>query len=653
MGSLLINKVRYKGTKYQFESPQLSKGLNIVEGSNGSGKSTFMNLIYFGLSGTVPEFRASNKETHIEIIGDTENFVELDIHINSVPYLLQRYINRNDINVIPVDGDVKILPINRSKNEKYIFSDWLLEALGITPVEIFQGVNHFTINFRDLLRLIFHDQEPNPRKVYKAADFDNIIADSELVRKIIFQLLVGKSFSDYYASLASQKEAEKDVSVKKALLDEYVMISRSLKENDDDLNLTFLLAELKEREDQYQKLQDYRNSLKVDRPSSTTAFAEIAGLKTDILNNEIRLNALQRKEAESLEELAKLHQLKENLILEVTQIKKIIHSHDKLGLFSADTCPYCLRVVDRQKGHCVCGNKVDEDQYERFFYNSDEYLQIFKAKQKTVETIDLAIKSAQETQVQLQIDKNEINQSNEASKEHIKSLLHNVDSGIDTAQLNRIDDQILATRERVGALNRRIEVEKKLDALQKQYDDAARKLDTLRDATNTLSIASNADIRAKVDEFNLTYNDFMINTLRNCRIARIDMDDYMPVINNGEYREASSTVPIRLMYYLTLLKLSLKNGDSKYPKFLLIDTPETAGIDTENLMKGLSQLTKLDQNGLDQDYQVILSTAINKYPLILKDKVVLTLTDNQRLLKKVMPPETYGGESSGAEPTSN
>jgi len=635
MGKLLINKVRYKGTKYTFESPQLSKGLNILEGSNGSGKSTFMNMIYFALSGTVPEFRASNKETHLEITGDTENFVELDLLINDAPFLLQRFINRNDINIIPPDANVKILPINRSKNEKYIFSDWILETLGITPVDIFQGVNHFTINFRDLLRLIYHDQEPNPRKIYKAADFDNIIADSELVRKIIFQLLVGKSFSDYYSSLAKQKEAEKDVSVKKALLDEYILISRSLKENDDDLNLTFLVAELKEREEQYQKLQDYRNSLKDDRPASTASFAEISRLKTDILNNEIRLNALQRKVTESYEEVSKLYQLKENLILEVTQIKKIIHSHEKLSLFSSDTCPYCLRLVDRKEGHCVCGNRVDEDQYERFFYNSDEYLQIFKSKQKTVETIDLAIKTAQDQLSEIQRQQAEVNEQNEKYKNEIKALLRDVNTGIDTAQLNRVDDQILATRERMATLNRRIEIEKKLQALQTQYDTAVRSLETLRDTTNTLAIAAQADIRSKVDDFNFSYNDFMINTLKNCRIARIDMDDYMPVINNGEYREASSTVPVRLMYYLTLLKMSLKNTDSKFPKFLLIDTPETAGIDEENLLQGLSQLSKLDDDGLDNNYQVILSTAIGKYPAAYKDKVFLTLTDDNRLLKKI------------------
>lgn len=634
MANLLINKVKYEGTNYYFESPILNKGLNIIEGSNGSGKSTFMNLIYYGLSGTVLEFKAGSSETHTEITNDTENYVELDVLVNEKPYLFQRYINRNDITVIAAGGDVKILPINRSKNEKYIFSDWILEALNITAVEVFQGVNHFKINFKDLMRLIYHDQEPNPRKIYKSADFDNIISDSELVRKIIFQLLLGKSFSDYYATLAKQKEAEKDVSLKKSLLDEYVLISRSLKENGDDLNLNFLKAELLEKENQHKRLIEYRSSLKIDRPTSDTAFVEIQNLKSEILNNELRLNALQRKESEALEELSKLYQLKENLILEVTQIKKIIHSHDKLSLFSADTCPYCLRGVDRAVGHCVCGKEVDESQYERFFYNSEEYLQIFKAKQKTVETIEIAIKAAVEEADNLKHEKKSLNDENEELKGKIKHLLQNIDSGVDSAQLNKADDQILATRERINSLKQRIEIENKLEGLQTKYDQSVRTHEELRDTARAMEIAANADIRTKVDDFNAIYNDYMTSTLKNCRTAKIDIDDYMPVINNGEYREASSTVPIRLMYYLTLIKISIEKTDVKFPQFLMIDTPETAGIDAENLLNGLSQISKIQPEGKEIMHQIILSTALAKYPKTYANSVFLTLTDEDRLLKK-------------------
>src|SRR4051812_40410633 len=157
MGSLLINKVKYSGDNYFFESPQLNPGLNIIEGSNGNGKSTFMNFIYYALSGKVDEFSISNKETHVEITKDKNNYIELDVIINGEGHLLKRFINSNDITIFDSKGDVVVLPINRSKYEKNTFSDWILGKLEIPVVEVFQGVNNFKINFKDLFRLIYHN----------------------------------------------------------------------------------------------------------------------------------------------------------------------------------------------------------------------------------------------------------------------------------------------------------------------------------------------------------------------------------------------------------------------------------------------------------------------------------------------------------------
>ena len=49
MGRLAIRRVVYSGDKYSFESPYLNDGIVIMEGVNGHGKSTFMNLFYYGL----------------------------------------------------------------------------------------------------------------------------------------------------------------------------------------------------------------------------------------------------------------------------------------------------------------------------------------------------------------------------------------------------------------------------------------------------------------------------------------------------------------------------------------------------------------------------------------------------------------------------
>lgn len=53
MGLLSIRKVEYLGDRYYFESPCLDSKISIIEGPNGTGKSTFFNLIYYGLGGRV------------------------------------------------------------------------------------------------------------------------------------------------------------------------------------------------------------------------------------------------------------------------------------------------------------------------------------------------------------------------------------------------------------------------------------------------------------------------------------------------------------------------------------------------------------------------------------------------------------------------
>lgn len=83
MGSLIIEKVKYSGDKYIYESPKLTKGINLIVGDNGSGKSTFTYFIEYCLGNNIKYFEKDYNKEYIEIVNDTNNFVELDILINS------------------------------------------------------------------------------------------------------------------------------------------------------------------------------------------------------------------------------------------------------------------------------------------------------------------------------------------------------------------------------------------------------------------------------------------------------------------------------------------------------------------------------------------------------------------------------------------
>ena len=156
MSNLLVKQVKYFGERYSYSSPTLTSGINILEGENGTGKTTFSSLLYFGLGGNVKWFRDDTSEKHVEITGDKSNYVEITILINNQIYIITRYVYKFEVNIVS-PTDVITLQINRSVNNTFTFSDWLLGKLNIKVVEIYQGTEFYKLNFLDLFRLMYHD----------------------------------------------------------------------------------------------------------------------------------------------------------------------------------------------------------------------------------------------------------------------------------------------------------------------------------------------------------------------------------------------------------------------------------------------------------------------------------------------------------------
>jgi len=653
MGALRIHQVVYCGDRYRFESPIFDDNLILIEGDNGTGKTTFCNLIYFGLGGKVKEFSLDSDRRHKEITGDSNNYVELYVGLSGRNFKLRRLFNDNDITVVPcsivVDQDGRktgfsidedsglsqILPVVRSATAKFIFSDWMLENLGIAVVDLFHGYNTFKVNFTELARLIYHDQQPNPEFVYKQLDSrSNFINDSELLRKAIFELLIGKSFSDYYDSIADVKDAERDKVLARAILNEYKLLADQLRGKGELKNRTFLEAEIQQHEQQLEVLHDARNTFKRNRSVSAGVETMISALKNSLVENELRLSTAKEELVGLIDEKAQLLRIRAGTLNEISQVNKIIHSHDQLNLFAADTCPYCLNKVSRVAGHCVCGSEIDEKQYERFFYTSQEYKEIYKSKTKTLQTIDEAIAGCETELLKLRASIKEVEESVVRLREKLRSHVEQLDEPVDLESINDIDDKILETREIVATLTQRIEAEVKLEKLSTAYETARQRHQIAELKMRGHENAVKLEVSDKVTKFSAIYNRLMTETLKDCRAARISLENYMPIINEGEYKEASSGVSIRLMYYLTMMEMSLQYKDVPFPKFLLIDTPETAGIELDNLKTCISKMSEFDS--YLQDYQVILTTGLEKYPKEFREKRVLFMPDkNHALLKPV------------------
>lgn len=653
MGLMRINKLVYEGDKYYFESQELDGNIILIEGDNGTGKSTFCNLIYFALGGDVPIFRRDNDKRHYEITSDSDNYIDLYISINDESYMLRRYFGDNEITVIPYrrvveklysedketlleekvkfvlsEDKTEIYTVNRSK-DSYIFSDWILGRLKISVVELFHGYNTFKINISDLMRLIYHDQQPNPEGIYKKPDNNSTyVSDSELVRKAIFELLVGEAYSNYYDSIVEEKKLSRERALAKAVVREYSMLADKMRKNGEAKNVSFLQKEISDNEKQIEKLHEARLAFKRNRSGSNAVNQDIESCKSDLIDSELKLSRLKESLVSTLDERYKLSVVRNESVSEIRRIEKIIFSHDHLNLFTSDTCPYCLNHVDRVEGHCVCGSSIEEDQYERFFYTSKEYKDILKSKIKTLSTIKSAYddcdSEVNETKIKIDI----VEKQSLALREKLKEILGRVDEKVDIESLNDIDDKILQLREDVANLSRLLEVESKLDSFQRDFDLVGEKAKNAELKRKELEIKAQQDVTSKVSKFSKIYDELMKNTLPDCRSAKIRLDDYLPSINDGLYRETSALVSIRLMYFIALMHLSLSDKSVAFPRFLLIDTPETAGIELDYLQNCIRQLEDLKKYGVD--FQVIISTGLNKYPDSLKDNRVLFMPDRKQ-----------------------
>jgi predicted nucleic acid-binding Zn-ribbon protein len=607
MGSLIIEKVKYSGDKYIYESPKLTKGINLIVGDNGSGKSTFTYFIEYCLGNNIKYFEKDYNKEYIEIVNDTNNFVELDILINSKKYQLKRFINKNDI-FINDDSKITILPIKRNQNK--IFSDWLLEKLDVTVSELNMGTYSWKLNFSDLLRLIIYDQDTESKKIYKAPIDSNFVSDSLIIRKTVFEVLLGISSDEYFKKHDELKIITKKKDSALSELNDF-----NEKYSGVDLEKIRIENQLKVFNETLEKAYSERklylsSNTKIDEKAEFINETQEELIKTDLLISEknLSLNNFQV-------EYNKISKLYENQQNEIKEIEKIIFTNDKLNLFAFKICPFCMSNHEPIINHCLCGSEIKDENYEKFVYNSNEYDIILKHKSKSIETLQIALDSYFN---QITSIKNELSDLSKKSNEltlKLKKLISSIEFSGNTELVDSLNEKILETQKELDKFEYLLEISIKKEELEEIFDSINEKYKSKNKEFRALHLEFVSQNKSLITEFNKIYCELLQKSSAGANIAEID-DDYMPIVDGGVYKNKSADVPLRLMYYFTILALSLKNESVKHPGLLIIDTPEDSGIDEDNLKKNLDLLNlAIEQGGNSKkEYQIILSTGLDKYP---------------------------------------
>lgn len=613
MGNLIIKKIVYNGDKYYFESPEFKTGINIIEGDNGSGKSTLSYFIEYALGGDIQYFSKTNKnEKYKEIVNDINNSVELTVLINSVEYIFQRYINKNDIFIKFPDGKVKKYCVLRQHCSGEVFSDWLLAKLNIKRFELSLGASNWYFNFNDVFRLLNYDQDTDPKKIYKSPNSENFVTDSLIIRKSIFETLMGTSSDEYFLKMNELNEAKIAKQEAKYSLDEF-------EKDNPNLKLTLLtLKSVKTEEEslieQMQKLVESRNKYQKENTKIDDKFKNIEEAKAELIRLELQNSQdtiLKKNLGIEKEKIDKLLSIQKN---EISSINKSIFTHEKLNLFDFEICPFCANPVEKEDKKCICGNTISENNYEKFLYDSSEYKEILKHKEKSLESINLSLTSIDE---EFNVLENQINKNKSKIEElnnFIKSAIESIEYSGNSKIVESIDNKIAEIKEKINKSQELVKIYELKEKKEKNFYNKDEAFKSAKESFESMQKVYLENNQIIIKNFNEIYNNLMKESSCNASSAYID-EDYNPILDGGNYREKSAIVPKRMMFYFTLISMALKYENIKHPKFLLMDTPEDAGIDDINTnIKLFDKALELSKKSAKEDigeYQFILTTGHN------------------------------------------
>ena len=548
---------------------------------------------------------------------------------------MTRYIGDNLIFIVGEDEEVIQTCVYRKQSDEstIVFSDWILSKLDIDVFDIVQGTKNFKLNFTDLLRLIYHDQATEVDKIYKEADNSNFLSDSLEIRKAIFEVLLGKTYNDYYYTLGQYKLKLKEFEKAQAVMNSYDDFLGEILDYDLE-NVVHIKKMIAENHEMVEKVQLERNLVMNEESNADEVWQLINQQKALLISIQRDQDYWEKAKVLTNQSIDKIVYLIDEAEKELAEIEKIRLVNKKLKLFTPNTCPYCLREVERKKGKCICGSDILEEQYEKFFYTDEEYLDILKVRKKSIQSMNdlLERKNGRMKNIHSNIEKDE--KEIERIKKYIADLSKDVTSNYNSAYVRQLDERERELNARISELQQAEELAKKRDTLVSEVTSLRNQVESLKIKVDVFLNSAKEDMLNKKKDFDEIYSDLMQRADGQCYSAYIG-EDYLPHINMGQYRERSASVPKRLMYFLTLLIESLKN-DINFPRFLMIDTPNKEGIDKDNLIKNIALLTEADKYNYENKcpFQIILTTGNDTYPEDYKKFVFFKLEGEKYLLQE-------------------
>jgi len=579
------------------------KGINIIRGDNGTGKSTVMDLLYYGLGAEV-------KKWTIEQERCTHTLIE--VLINNHLLCLRREIT--DTGKSPMyffEGgseaalkDMKnwLQYPNRRSDSKHSYSQQLFEMLGLPQHKTDDSTN---LTMHQILRLMYVDQMTETSKLLKAdPEWDNPV-----IRKAIGEFLLG--IDDLDAHNLRQKLIEANKAFE-ATNGELKAIYRVLKDDSQAFRREALVQEINNSKATILKLVNKQKDIR-----STKLDTLNESVKTRASEINVRLQRLASNEANLLErksivnaELIDTKLFLDSIRFRLASIEQSKLTNSELGDVAFKYCPSCLTPIEEHANSSSCGLcKSEADGVKRHY----AYMQMinelnFQAR----ESVEL-IESFQNEVDKINTEIPKFNQEMGLLKNEYQALTENADA-VDAA-LSEVAAEIGFHRSQIVNMNEKIKLVEKIEKLQTDKEEAIVEISRIKDALEKIEF-SNEDRK-----FNIygSIEKIAISLLikdGGYEIVFVDPEEVSFDFNrdrmfvNGRSKfSASSMVIMKNSIRSAIFLQSVKDPLMRLPRFFMNDNIEDKGMThdrSQNFQRSLVEACL----ELESEFQLIFSTSM-------------------------------------------
>ena len=602
MSNLLLNRLLIISKGNIVYDENFHKGLNIIRGQNGSGKSTIIELIYYALGAD----QLSWKEEALKC-----DYVIAEIMISNHVLSIKRDIN--DEGTPPIFlfwGKIDEATITswerysmKRSNERESFSQIIFRALNIPDSNITDN-----LTMHQILRILYIDQLSPPYLLIRPEQFDPSTMKDAISRTLMGAYDI-QLFSDENILKEKKKEAEKyDLEIRN--------ISYIIKENGFNLSIEDVRKKLNENIERIniidKSLSDFNqeviDKLENKKDNKTEKlFKRMKEAKEKYIESTEKYNSLNYDIIDSERFIAELKQRYKDL-------NNSISLREFLPTLHISFCPICLNPIDSLEKEDIC------PLCKKSFSENDLTINALRLKNELAFQI-------KESEAVLGTKKNNVGEIKIEISTILKkiTLLQNeIDSysvAFETTEQKERDELLFIK----GNLSKEIEYLNKELIFQERLKEDIRILENLKADIYELEL----QIGLKKERLAKNYNEAM-NVIKNIAIEFIKMDiprdlpadDYLLQkldINfanntfsiNKRYNYAASSMAylknsIMLAFFFASLDLTSMN----YPKFFICDNIEDKGMEetrSHNFQLRIYERSKLYK---DIDHQLIITTSM-------------------------------------------